>query len=76
MLALLKQSNPNAPDAPDPLAGLEGEDRRWGPDGGGIGRMQLDWLKAQLAAAAAASERVILQSRLGWLPAACEPEQL
>ena len=37
---------------------------------------QLDWLSSQLGAAAAAGERVILLSRLGWLPAACEPEQL
>ncbi|KAL3914517.1 MAG: hypothetical protein SGPRY_007596 [Prymnesium sp.] len=76
VLALLREHNPNPPDSPEPLLGLEGDERRWGPEGGGIGAAQLDWLSSQLAAAHAASERVVILSRLGWLPAACEPEAL
>ena len=38
-----------------PLAGLEGEARRWGPSGGGLGAVQLSWFGAQLEAASRGS---------------------
>ena len=52
------------PDAAaDPLDG------RWHGDGGGLSQAQLDFVGEQLAAAAAAGERVIIASHLGVLPA-------
>ena len=63
-LELLRTQNPNPPDAPDPLAGLAGEARRFGPSGGGIGALQLQWLSAQLSVAEAANERMVVVSHL------------
>ena len=66
-------ANPNPPGAPDPLAGLEGEARRWGPSGGGLGAVQLSWFGAQLEAASRGNERVIVLCHLSCLPAAARP---
>ena len=44
--------------------GLEGLDNRWVPFNGGVGDAQLKWMREQLAAAAAADERVVLFSHL------------
>ena len=75
-LGLLQTANPNPPGAPDPLAGLEGEARRWGPSGGGLGAVQLSWFGAQLEAASRGNERVIVLCHLSCLPAAARPEGL
>jgi hypothetical protein len=75
-LGLVQRQNPNPPDAPDPLAGLEGTARRWGYGGGGMGAVQLQWLGEQLDAAEAASERVILLCHKGCLPGAVRPQGL
>ena len=73
-LGLLQMKNPNSPTAADPLQGLVGEARRWGPNGGGLGGAQLDWLRGQLESAAAAGERGVVMSRLGCLPGCCAAE--
>ena len=75
-LGLVQQQNPNTPDAPDPLAGLEGVARRWGYSGGGVGAVQLSWLGGQLDAAEAASERVIVLCHKGCLAGAVQPQGL
>jgi len=75
-LAYLQANNPNPLSAADPLEGLEGPDRRWGPSCGGLGETQLMWLGAQLSVAAATGERCIIMTRLGVLPEACDGEHL
>uniref|UniRef100_A0A7S0J0L9 Calcineurin-like phosphoesterase domain-containing protein n=1 Tax=Calcidiscus leptoporus TaxID=127549 RepID=A0A7S0J0L9_9EUKA len=75
-LEMLARENPNSPEAADPLAGLGGVARRFGPRGGGIGPSQLEWLQQQLSAASEARERVLILCHLGCLPDACEPEAL
>ena len=75
-LGLVQRQNPNPPDAPDTLAGLEGTARRWGYDGGGIGAAQLTWLGEQLSVAEAASERVLVLCHKACLPGAVRPQGL
>jgi hypothetical protein len=48
-LELLRSQNPNPPGAADPLAGLSGEARRFGPHGGGIGPLQYAEIEPRLS---------------------------
>jgi manganese-dependent ADP-ribose/CDP-alcohol diphosphatase len=64
-LATLRLHNPN-----DVLsncnwkAGLEGMEQRWVPFNGGLGKAQLTWLRGELQAATAATERVVILSHV------------
>lgn len=53
------------------MAGLKPGDERFVPYGGGLGQAQLDWLEAELAAAAAAEQRVVIFSHVAVCPGAC-----
>ena len=50
---------------------VQGYDRRFVPYNGGLGAEQLTWLRAELAAAAAASERVVIMCHVILHPEAC-----
>ena len=50
---------------------VQGYDRRFVPYNGGLGAEQLAWLRAELAAAAAASERVVIMCHVILHPRAC-----
>ena len=68
-VALLAEHNPNAnKNSPEGLQGLQ---RRFVAFGGGVSAAQLAWLRAQLAAAAAAGERVFVCGHLPLHPEAC-----
>ena len=74
--SLLAQHNPTPADAADPLKGLVGTARRWSPFGGGLSNAQMAWLSAQLDAAKAANESVIILCHLNCLADSCAPEAL
>lgn len=61
---------------PDPLAGLDGHARRFGPRGGGLSEGQLGWLREQLSLAEEAGERVLVFCHLGCLKDGCAAEGL
>jgi manganese-dependent ADP-ribose/CDP-alcohol diphosphatase len=70
-LAKLRAHNPNdVLGACDWGAGLTGDARRWVPYNGGLGAAQLAWMRAELQAATAAAERVVLLSHVLLHPAA------
>jgi len=50
---------------------VDGDDKRFVPYNGGLGREQLSWLQAELAAAAAAGERVLVMCHVILHPQAC-----
>jgi manganese-dependent ADP-ribose/CDP-alcohol diphosphatase len=73
-LAQLKEKNPNdVLSACNWVTGLEDNARRWVPYNGGLGVPQLEWLGTELAAAAAAKERVVVLSHVPLLPAVSPP---
>ena len=47
-LERLRGANPNGASVPFPLVGLVGAARRWHPGGGGLGAVQMSWLRAQV----------------------------
>ena len=53
------------------FAQVSGQDRRFVPYNGGLGREQLAWLRAELGAASAAGERVLILSHVILHPRAC-----
>ena len=53
------------------FAQVEGDNRRFVPYNGGLGAEQLSWLRAELATAAAAEERVIIMCHVILNPNAC-----
>ena len=69
---LLRAANPNDLDDPDVnwVAGLIGNARRFVPFNGAISDTQLRWLEAELAAADAAADRVIVLSHTPLHPSA------
>jgi manganese-dependent ADP-ribose/CDP-alcohol diphosphatase len=68
---LLAANNPNAnKNSADGLVGLQ---RRFVAFGGGVGDAQLAWLEAELAAAAAAGDRVIVAVHQPLHPDTCPP---
>lgn len=69
---LLSTHNPNDTlhDGSDWFKGLEGAARRYVPYNGALGSDQLAWLAEQLAAAAAAAERVLIFTHVPLHPAA------
>jgi hypothetical protein len=60
----------------DPLAGLHGHARRFGPRGGGLSEGQLGWVREQLSLAEEAGERVLVFCHLGCLRDGCAAEGL
>jgi manganese-dependent ADP-ribose/CDP-alcohol diphosphatase len=73
----LRARNPNGSDARpqgwDSPEGLKGVARRFVRFGGGAGEAQVAWLRAELAGARAAGERVLLLSHLPLHPATAPP---
>lgn len=71
--ATLKANNPNDFSQPgDWGRGMSGLQRRFMPYNGALGEAQLAWLRGELAAAAAARERVIVLSHTIFHPDACD----
>ena len=68
-LHLLTHNNTN-PDLDDP-SGLEGQDRRFVAFNGGVGKLQLQWLETNLAAAERESQKVIIFSHAPFHPQSC-----
>ena len=68
-LHLLTNHNKN-PDLDDP-SGLEGQDRRFVAFNGGVGKLQLQWLETNLAAAERESQKVIIFSHAPFHPQSC-----
>ena len=68
-LHLLTHNNTN-PDLDDP-SGLEGQDRRFVASNGGVGKLQLQWLETNLAAAERESQKVIIFSHAPFHPQSC-----
>ena len=69
-LHLLTNHNKN-PDLDDP-SGLEGQDRRFVAFNGGVGKLQLQWLETNLAAAERESQKVIIFSHVPFHPQSCD----
>ena len=68
-LHLLTHNNKN-PDLDDP-SGLEGQDKRFVAFNGGVGKLQLQWLETNLAAAERESQKVIIFSHVPFHPQSC-----
>ena len=69
---LCQAHNPNnLREAADWGKGMEGEEKRWMPFGGAVGEEQLGWLRAEMRAAAAAAEKVIVMAHVPMLREAC-----
>jgi len=82
-ISFLSQYNHNDLRAPrnrrrltDYRRGLEGLQQRFVPMGGAVREEQLAWLRGEMLAAKAASERVIVLTHVPLLPAATVPEAL
>lgn len=72
-LEVLAAHNPNDCTKPGNwMRGLEGEARRFVPFNGAMGQTQLAWLSAELEAAKAASQRVLVLSHAPLSPRACD----
>ena len=72
-LALLQANNPNDLRSNcDWSKGLTGDKRRFMPFNGGLGAKQLSWFRAELTAAAAAREKVLVLSHVILHPRACD----
>ncbi len=69
----LAAHNPNdVVSGTDWFRGISGRERRFVPYNGGLGREQLEWLRAELAEADAARERVLVLSHVILHPKACD----
>jgi len=69
----ITKHNPNdVVGGTDWFSGMSGEERRFVPYNGGLGREQIRWLRAELSEAAAAGERVIVLSHVILHPQACD----
>ena len=72
--ALLSQHNPNAVEGRGEnwFDGLNGDERRFVPFNGGLGREQLRWLRGELDAARAMQQRTLILTHVPIHPRACD----
>jgi manganese-dependent ADP-ribose/CDP-alcohol diphosphatase len=71
--AILRTHNPNNVEGQgDWTVGLPSDKRHFVPYNGALGEAQLAWLRAEVASAAAAGERVIVLTHAPLHPGACE----
>ena len=84
---LLRENNPNTHQVSDHslhyqdynvdwMDGVEGLAKRWNPNNGAVGDVQLAWLVEQLGEAVTAGERVILLSHVPVQPGSCNDDCL
>ena len=70
---ILSKNNPNYPANMNSPQGLEGEQKRFVGFNGGVGSLQLSWLRQTLDEARAAGEKVIIASHAPILPGSSNP---
>jgi manganese-dependent ADP-ribose/CDP-alcohol diphosphatase len=70
---ILSKNNPNFPDNMNSPEGLDGLERRFVGFNGGVGKIQLSWLRETLGEARRASEKVIVLSHQPIIPDSSNP---
>jgi manganese-dependent ADP-ribose/CDP-alcohol diphosphatase len=70
---ILSKNNPNYPANMNSPEGLEGNEKRFVGFGGGVGSIQLSWLRQTLDEARTAGEKVIIVSHQPILPGSSNP---